>query len=87
MVCLVLSNISYGPTLKNQYGCNFQYGRHRAYHFKNFFSIKSLFLILEVQNFTQLIFCGCFDRIDIKRINRYGDKTDIRTIYFIRDIK
>lgn len=54
---------------------------------KTFFSIKSLFLILEVQNFTQLIVCGWSDRIDIKRINRYGDKTDIRTIYFIRDKK
>lgn len=38
LVCLgVLSNISYGPTLKNQYGRHFQDGRHIAYHFKNFF--------------------------------------------------
>jgi hypothetical protein len=35
----VLSNISYGSTLKNQYGCHFQNGRH-----------KYIFLLVSLDN-------------------------------------
>jgi hypothetical protein len=57
----VLSNFSYGSTLKNQYGRHFQNGRHE-YIFLLAFYITAIISMLEFRKFTQLMPDNYLDR-------------------------